>query len=57
MPAARLWLALDLGQLHLKVMTADRNIIVAPNEERVPFGAHAIDAESGRTEIRKMRRD
>jgi hypothetical protein len=49
--------ALDLGQLHLKVMTADRNVIVARNEERLPFGANAIDAESGRAEIRKMIRN
>jgi len=49
--------ALDLGQLHLKVVTADRNVILARDEERLPFGAHAIDAESGRAEIRQMIRN
>jgi hypothetical protein len=46
--------ALDLGQLHLKVMTADRSFRIARNPDVLPFGAHAIDAESGRAAIREM---
>lgn len=48
--------ALDLGQLHLKVITCDRSVSIPRNAERLPFGAHAIDAESGRAAMREMLR-
>lgn len=48
--------ALDLGQLQLKVMTADAHWSVSRDESLLPFGAHAIDCARGRARLRDLLR-
>ena len=46
--------ALDLGQSHLKIMTAGGNSSVPRDPSLLPFGAHAIDAAIGRARLRSL---
>jgi hypothetical protein len=46
--------ALDLGQSHLKIMTAGGNSSVPRDTSLLPFGAHAIDAAIGRARLRSL---
>ena len=44
--------ALDLGQLQLKVMTPARNCCLPRDESLLPFGAQALDSTIGRERLR-----
>lgn len=49
-------IALDLGQTQLKVMTAGGNTCVPRDPGQLPFGAHALDSEMGRSRLRAFLR-
>jgi hypothetical protein len=46
--------ALDLGQLQLKVMTAEQNHCLARDPSFLPFGARALDAAIGQERLRQF---
>ena len=46
--------ALDLGQMHLKVMTARGDCSLPRALPRLPFGADALEAEVGRERLRAL---
>ncbi len=48
--------ALDLGQLQLKVMTAGGSRCLPRDDLRLPFGAHALEAATGRERLRDFLR-
>jgi hypothetical protein len=50
-------IAVDLGQLQLKVMTARQNRCLPRDFGLLPFGAHAIDAATGRGRLRTFIRE
>ncbi|HLK69898.1 MAG TPA: hypothetical protein VKU19_40995 [Bryobacteraceae bacterium] len=47
-------IALDLGQLQLKVMTAKTSRTVSRDESHFPFGASALAPELGRARLREL---
>ncbi len=49
--------ALDLGQTQLKVFTADDHALLPRDEERLPFGANALDAATGQARLRQYLKD
>ncbi len=47
-------IALDLGQMQLKVMTAGLRVILPRDRALLPFGAQAIEPELGRARLRAL---
>jgi hypothetical protein len=49
--------AFDLGQFQLKILTASGGCTIPRDTEKLPFGKHALDAETGKARLQDLIRE